>query len=175
MTRTAAATSAPEGPAAMQLLLTEFDTEMAATRRLLERVPGDRATWKPHDRSFPLGHLALLVAWMPGWIANTLTRDSLDLATWPQYTFETTESILATFDANVRAAHDAIAAIRDGDLERPWSLMRGGRVLFTAPRGPMVRNHLSHLIHHRGQLTVYLRLLDVPLPQLYGPTADDRS
>jgi len=156
-------------------LLAEFDQEMASTRRLLERVPGDRVEWRPHPRSFPLGHLALLVAWMPGWIANTLTRDSLDLATWPAYTFEPTDVLLATFDRNVRDAHAAIAATGDADFERPWSLKRGEQVLFTAPRAPVVRNHISHLVHHRGQLTVYLRLLDVPLPQLYGPTADDRS
>jgi uncharacterized damage-inducible protein DinB len=156
-------------------LVREFDQEMTTTRRLLERVPSDRGSWKPHAKSFPLGHLAQLVSWMPGWIANTLRETALDLATAPPYSFERTETLLRGFDENVRAARDAIAAAREADLAVAWSLKHGDHVLFTAPRGAMVRNHLSHLIHHRGQLSVYLRLIDVPLPPIYGPTADERG
>ena len=154
-------------------LLPEFDQEMATTRRLLERVPTDKARWKPHPKSFPLGHLAQLVAWIPGWIANTVRESALDLAAAPPYSFETTATILKEFDANVRAARDALAASRDADYEAPWSLTHGDRVLFTAPRGTVVRTHISHLIHHRGQLSVYLRLNEVPIPAIYGPTADE--
>lgn len=156
-------------------LLPEFDQEMAATRRLLERVPGDRVEWKPHPKSFALGHLAQLVSWMPGWIANTLRESALDLLSAPGYTFQTTEALLAGFDRNVSDARAAIAASKDEDYGMPWSLKRGDQVLLTAPRGTMVRSHISHLSHHRGQLTVYLRLLDVPIPSIYGPTADERS
>jgi uncharacterized damage-inducible protein DinB len=154
--------------------LREFDTEMASTRRLIERVPSERGTWKPHEKSFALGHLTQLVAWMPGWIGRSLREPDLDLAVSAAYSFESTETLLGTFDANVADARAALEAVTGAALEEPWSLRLGEQVLFTAPRGEVVRGHLNHLIHHRGQLTVYLRLLDVPLPQIYGPTADER-
>jgi uncharacterized damage-inducible protein DinB len=155
-------------------LLPEFDQEMATTRRVLERVPSDKAQWKPHPKSFALGHLAQLVSWMPEWIDNTLREKELDLANAAGYTFENTDMLLAQFDSNVRKAREAIAATKDADLNVPWSLKRAGQTLFTAPRGSVTRTHISHLAHHRGQLTVYLRLLDVPVPPVYGPTADER-
>jgi uncharacterized damage-inducible protein DinB len=155
-------------------LLPEFDQEMATTRRLLERVPSDKGPWKPHPKSFALGHLVQLVCWMPGWIANTLGHTSLDLATAPPYTFETTDTLLGEFDKNVRDARRALGASHDADFSVTWSLKHGDRVLFTAPRGTVVRTHINHLVHHRGQLTVYLRLIDVPVPSIYGPTADER-
>jgi uncharacterized damage-inducible protein DinB len=155
--------------------LKEFDQEMASTRRLLERVPAGKGTWKPHEKSFALGHLAQLVSWMPGWIARSLREPHIDLAQGARYSFESTDALLRNFDANAAAAREALAGVTGPELEAPWSLKMGDRVLFTAPRGEVVRSHLSHLVHHRGQLTVYLRLLDVPLPQVYGPTADDRG
>ena len=154
--------------------LPEFDQEMASTRRLLERVPGDKGTWKPHPKSFPLGHLAQLVAWMPGWITRTLRETELDLAHAGGYSFEPTDVLPRLFDENVREARRALASVVGADLAVLWSLKHGDRVLFTAPRGEVVRGHLNHLIHHRGQLTVYVRLIDVPLPSIYGPTADER-
>ena len=155
--------------------LAEFDQEMGVTRRLLERVPDDRGEWKPHAKSFPLGHLAQLVAWMPGWIARTLREPGIDLAAGPGYSFERTATLLAQFDANVREARLALESVTGAALDESWSLTMGERVLLTSPRGVTARSHLNHLIHHRGQLTVYLRLVDVPLPQVYGPTADDRG
>ena len=152
----------------------EFDQEMAATRRLLERVPTERGSWKPHERSFALGHLAQLVAWMPGWIATSLREPHIDLAQGGGYSFEATESLVRAFDENVRRAREALAEVTGPALDEPWSLKHGERVLLTAPRGAVVRQHLSHLVHHRGQLTVYARLLDVPVPSMYGPTADER-
>jgi uncharacterized damage-inducible protein DinB len=154
--------------------LKEFDEEMASTRRLLERVPTDKGRWKPHEKSFPLGHLAQLVSWMPGWIASTLHEPHIDLAAAGGYSFESTDSLLTVFDSNVQQARDALSSVTGSRLDEPWSLRLGERVLFTAPRGEVVRQHLNHLIHHRGQLTVYLRQVDVPLPQIYGPTADER-
>jgi len=154
--------------------LQEFDLEMASTRKLLERVPADRGTWKPHEKSFPLGHLAQLISSMPGWIASSLRESEIDLAQSGGYSFEPTETLLSEFDKNVREGREALASITGADLEAPWSLKHGGQVLFTMPRGEVVRQHLNHLIHHRGQLTVYLRLVDVPLPQIYGPTADEK-
>ncbi len=157
-----------------EALIPEFEQEMTTTRRLLERVPSDRGQWKPHPKSFALGHLAQLISWMPGWIANTLSNTALDLAIAPGYSFETTETLLAVFDRNVREAREALQSAKDPEFSVAWSLKRGDRVLFTAPRGAIVRMHISHLSHHRGQLTVYLRLLDVPIPSIYGPTADER-
>jgi uncharacterized damage-inducible protein DinB len=153
--------------------LPEFDQEMATTRRLLERVPSEQGSWKPHDKSFALGHLAQLVAWMPGWIARTLRDPHIDLAGGPGYSLESTETLLAEFDRNVDEARNALREVQGAALQEPWSLRMGGEVVFTQRRDHVVRNHLSHLIHHRGQLTVYLRLVDVPLPSIYGPTADE--
>ena len=155
-------------------LLPEFDQEMATTRRLLERVPTDRGEWKPHPKSFPLGHLAQLVATMPGWLTKTIRQTEINLATSAGYSFEKTDTLVAQFDRHVREAREAIAQSRDADYAVPWSLKHGERVLFTMPRGPAVRSHINHLIHHRGQLSVYLRLIDVPVPSIYGPTADER-
>lgn len=155
-------------------LLTEFDQEMATTRRLLERVPSARAEWKPHDKSFPLGHLAQLVSGMPGWLTNIVTETELDLTKGGKYTFETTETVLAAFDKNVREARAAIANTADEAFAVAWSLKMGPKTLSTDTRRAVVRQTINHLVHHRGQLTVYLRLLDVPIPSIYGPTADER-
>ncbi|HET7622005.1 MAG TPA: DinB family protein [Gemmatimonadaceae bacterium] len=154
--------------------LDEFDQEMATTRRLLERVPDGKGQWKPHEKSFPLGHLAQLVAWMPGWITRTLREPHIDLATGEGYSFQPTSKLLSDFDKNVAAAHDALASVTGAALDEDWALKHGENVLFTSKRGATVRMHLRHLIHHRGQLTVYMRELDVPIPSIYGPSADER-
>ena len=154
--------------------LKEFDIEMASTRKLLERVPGDKGAWKPHQKSFSLGHLAQLVAWIPGWIGTSLREPRIDLANAGGYSLESTDTLVSMFDKNVRAARAALESVSGAALAEPWSLTRGDKVLMTLPRGEAVRQHLSHLAHHRGQLTVYLRLVDVPLPPVYGPTADER-
>lgn len=153
--------------------LAEFDTEMAATRRVIERVPSEKAEWRPHIKSFPLGHLAQLVAIIPGWWVGTLREDFLDLKAAGSYSYESTETLLATFDLLVEQARDAIRATTDASLDEPWELRMGAEVLMTMPRGAVARQNMSHLAHHRGQLTVYLRLLDIPVPSIYGPTADE--
>jgi uncharacterized damage-inducible protein DinB len=147
---------------------------MAATRRVLERVPDDQPDWKPHPKSFSIAHLAQLVSWLAGWIGQTLTSTELDLATGGGYSNQKTESLLTSFDESVRTSREAIANATDADYDVPWSLKMRGNVLFTAPRRVIVRQHISHLSHHRGQLTVYLRLRDVPVPSVYGPTADEQ-
>ena len=154
-------------------LLPEFDQEMAATRRVLERVPDGNPDWKPHPKSFSVAHLAQLLAWMPGWIGQTLTTTERDLATGEGYSVERTGTLLKMFDDNVKTSRAAISAAKDADFDVPWSLKMKGNVLFTLPRGVVVRQHISHLSHHRGQMTVYLRLLDVAVPSIYGPTADE--
>lgn len=156
-------------------LLPEFDQEMATTRRLLERVPTDKGTWKPHTKSFALGHLAQLVARMPGWITMTIRQPDLDLSSGGGYSFQPTDELLAQFDKHVSEARAELTKVRDEAFAEPWSLKMGDRLLWTQPRGVIVRTHINHLVHHRGQLTVYLRLLDVPIPSIYGPTADERA
>ena len=110
----------------------------------------------------------------PGWIATTLREPQIDLAKGAGYALESTDKLLTMFDANVRDARAALESLTGPALDESWSLKHGDRVLMTLPRGEVVRQHLSHLAHHRGQLTVYLRLVDVPLPSVYGPTADER-
>jgi len=152
----------------------EFDHEMASTRRMIERVPSDRGPWKPHPKSFALGHLAQLLSWMPGWIGSAVRDDSLDLEKSPKYSFETTETLLKDFDANVKSAREALQSATDEQMDQMWTLSRGNQVFMRVPKRFIVRNHMTHLSHHRGQMSVYLRLLDVPVPMVYGPTADER-
>src|SRR3954469_20166627 len=130
----------------------EFDQEMASTRKLLERVPSDKGTWKPHEKSFPLAHLAQLVSGIPGWITRTLREPDLDLSKGAGYTTQATPQLLATFDKNVAEARAALESVTGGALDAPWSLKMGDRVLFTTRRGDVTRQHLSHLVHHRGRL-----------------------
>lgn len=153
--------------------LAEFDREMATTRRLLERVPDEKGEWKPHEKSFALGHLAQVVAGMPGWFPLMLDQTELDLSEGPGYSFEPTSVLLEQFDEGVTGAREALGRVTGDALEEPWSLTMGDQVVSTQPRGEVVRETLRHLSHHRGQLTVYLRLLDVPIPSIYGPTADE--
>jgi len=156
-----------------ETLIPEFDLEMATTRKAIERVPTDKGAWKPHPKSFSLGHLTQLVATMPGWLTNMATKSELNLATGPGYSLESTESLVARFDKLVAEARTALANLKDADVAAPWSLKHGDRVLMTTPRGVTIRTTMNHLVHHRGQLTVYLRLIDVPVPSIYGPTADE--
>jgi uncharacterized damage-inducible protein DinB len=155
-------------------LTQEFDQEMATTRKLLERVPTENGEWKPHLKSFSLGHLAQLVAGMPGWLTTTLLKPDLNLAAAKGYSYEKTETLLAQFDNHVREARAAMTSISAAEWQAPWSLKMGDHTIFTLPREIVVRQHINHLIHHRGQLSVYLRLVDVPLPSIYGPTADEK-
>jgi uncharacterized damage-inducible protein DinB len=157
-----------------QAFIAELEMEMPPTRKLLERVPGDKADWKPHPKSFALGHLAQLVARMPGWVTHTMKQTSLDLSSGPKYSLEKTATLVAEFDRGVKEAKDVLAKAKDDDFIVPWSLTMGDRVLMTMPRLAVMRQNINHLSHHRGQLTVYLRLLDVPIPSIYGPTADER-
>ncbi len=155
-------------------LLPEVDLEMKTTRRLLERVPDEKGEWKPHPKSFSLGHLAQLVAIMPGWLTRMVREPEIDLGKGAGYSYESTESLLEKFDTHVREARESIASAKDSTFDELWSLKMHGQVLFTQPRGEAIRGTINHLIHHRGQLSVYLRLVDVPIPSIYGPTADEK-
>jgi uncharacterized damage-inducible protein DinB len=162
-----------------QTLLPELDQEMSTTRRILERVPENRAGWKPHDKSMSLGRLATHIAELAGWASKILGQESFDISPpggggYQPQTLESAQEIVALFDQNVAATRAAIEQAEDAALMQPWSLMRGGQPIFTLPRIAVLRTMLfSHVIHHRGQLSVYLRLNDVPVPSIYGPSADE--
>lgn len=160
-------------------LLPEFDIEMATTRRVLERVADDRLPWKPHEKSYSMGALASHLANIPTWAPIALSGDSFDAAPKdapPKQAalLESNAAILEAFDRNAPAARAAIAAASDACMLGPWSLLRGGATVFTMPRIGVLRSFvMSHLIHHRGQLSVYLRMCDIPVPSIYGPSADE--
>jgi uncharacterized damage-inducible protein DinB len=162
-----------------QMLLPEFDQEIASMRRTIERVPENKFDWAPHPRSMTMGRLASHIAEMPTWAAMTMQHDSLDIAPVGQPAFEPSNfksqaSLLEAFDKNAAAARAAIAGASDEQLLSSWSLLKGGKTLMTMPRLAVVRSFvLNHCIHHRGQLTVYLRLNDIPVPSIYGPSADE--
>ena len=159
-------------------LLPEFDHEMTTTRKALERLPEDKFDWKPHAKSFSLGALATHLANLPTWGTETLTKSEIDLPAVqpPASALPSKTELIATFDRNVAAARAAITGKTDAELLAFWSLKRGGKTLFTMPKTAVLRSFvLSHVIHHRAQLGVYLRLLDVPVPATYGPTADEPS
>jgi uncharacterized damage-inducible protein DinB len=159
-------------------LLPEFDQEFSATRRVLERVPDAQWVWKPHAKSSSLGDLAAHIASLPSWIAVSMESDVFDVLpkrgpAWRPDACATSREVLALFDAKVAQARAALESCPDAHFEKPWSLMAGERKILSMSRARVARSFvMSHLIHHRGQLTVYLRLLDVPLPKVYGPTAD---
>jgi uncharacterized damage-inducible protein DinB len=156
-------------------LLLEFDRESSGTRKCLARVPGEKLDWKPHEKSMTLRQLAGHVATIPAWIGGALLADGYDLVTgMDRPPMDTPEQILAAFDAASKQAKTAMAQLDDAKAMGDWTLSKGGQALFSMPRLALVRTILlNHSYHHRGQLTVYLRLLDVPVPGLYGPTADE--
>jgi uncharacterized damage-inducible protein DinB len=159
-------------------LLPEFDHEMGTTRRLLERAPEAEFAWKPHDKSFSLGQLAGHIAHIPHWVDAILQNTVYDIQsagdTRPKNP-PTLADLVAQFDKNVAAARSGIAATGDSEMMAPWTFKSGGHVVFTLPRAAALRSFiLNHMIHHRGQLSVYLRLKNVPLPSIYGPTADEQ-
>lgn len=161
----------------VDILLVEFDREAGLTQQVLERLPGDRFDWQPHPRSRSLGQLALHLAELPRWGASVAAGAEFDLDQIPEVPATTPSSVaslLALFTANASEARRAVSSRTDAELLAPWTLRRGGEEVFTVPRLMAIRTVLlQHATHHRGQLTVYLRLLDVPLPPLYGPSADE--
>ena len=162
-----------------QMMLGEFDQEMQNTRKVLERCPDEKWNWKPHEKSGTLGWLASHVATMVSWLPTTLSTEELDYAPvgGPAYQppkIENRKELLAEFDKNAAGARGALSSISDAEIMKNWKLLAGGQEIFTMPRVACIRGMcLNHLIHHRAQLTVYYRLLGVPVPGLYGPSADE--
>jgi uncharacterized damage-inducible protein DinB len=161
--------------ALVDTLLPEFDHEMTLTRKVLERVPDDRFAWKPHTKSYAVGQLAQHLATIPLWGTMTMSQAEVDLASFPPPpVLQTRSEILALFDGHAASARAALAGKSDAELKVQWALKRDGHVIFSMPKQAVWRSFvISHLIHHRAQLGVYLRLLDVPVPSTYGPSADE--
>lgn len=161
-----------------EALLPDYDQEVDRTRKMLEVVPNDKLDWKPHEKSMTLGRLATHLCEMPGWGQAVLALDEFDMAPpdaepYRPPTVNSSAEILEMFNTNAAKARELIASMSDADFMKTWTLKKAGEKVFSAPRAGVVRDILmSHMAHHRGQLSVYLRLNDVPIPQSYGPTAD---
>jgi uncharacterized damage-inducible protein DinB len=163
-----------------ELFLGELDREAPLTRRVLERVPEGRSDWRPHEKSMPLGRLAALVAGMPAWLAMMIDKNEFDLNPTGgssgsfQTNFKTNADLVKTMEDGVSAARSALQKTTDDHLMKPWRLLVSGKTVMEQPRHIVMRDSINHLAHHRGQMTVYLRLNDVPVPAVYGPSADDQ-
>jgi uncharacterized damage-inducible protein DinB len=160
--------------------LAELESEAAKSRRVLERVPTGKRDWKPHERSMELGYLSELVANIPSWAGLAITQDELDIAPkdGPKHKpvpLNTGAELVAALDKAVAQAREALQKTSDAHLQTPWRLLAGGQLAFEQPRHQVIRDTFLHSAHHRGQMTVYLRLLGSKVPSVYGPTADDRS
>ena len=160
-----------------EILLLDFDAEIANTRRTLERIPDIDPQWKPHEKSMPIGRLALHTARLPQFCTRILTTAELDMdkEKWPSFVFESTAHLLSELERTASEAKSHLAASSDAQLKESWKLFFKGQALVDAPRMVLYRTmFLNHVVHHRAQLGVYLRLLNIPVPGLYGPSADEQ-
>ncbi|GAA4312174.1 DinB family protein [Compostibacter hankyongensis] len=153
----------------------ELNSEARASRKCLESIPESLFDWKPHEKSMTMGYLALLVAEIPKWIAHMAKKPDLDLATFEHFRPKTTAELVSHFEENMREAENALQDISNEEIMAPFSLKSQGQVLYTSPKKENIFSSINHLVHHRGQLTVYMRLNNIPVPSIYGPSADDRS
>jgi uncharacterized damage-inducible protein DinB len=159
-----------------ELLLTEFDQEMANTRKALERVPADKWDWKPHSKSGSLGWIASHIATLPNFTVTTIKTPEFEIEGSPRPTVDNPSQLLTVFDDQRQKARDAISDVTDAQLREIWTLKWKGQTLFALPKYNVLRVMcFNHLIHHRAQLTMYLRTLDIPVPALYGPSADEQN
>ena len=155
--------------------LEELEAETAASRKCLERIPESLFDWKPHERSMTMGYLVLLVAEIPKWISHMLEKSEIDFATFEHIKPKTTAELVKHFDENMEGAKNALRRCSDQQLSEPFFLKNQGQVLFSSPKRENVGSSINHMVHHRGQLTVYMRLNNIPVPSIYGPSADDKA
>ncbi len=155
--------------------LAELEQEATATRKCLQVIPEDLFDWKPHERSMIMGYLASLVAEIPKWIAAMVETSEIDIATFSNFEAKTTSDIVNYFDENLASAKNALQNASDEIFDEPFHLKNQGKIVFTAPKKDHIASTVNHLVHHRGQLTVFMRLRDIPVPSIYGPSADDRG
>jgi uncharacterized damage-inducible protein DinB len=161
------------------LILEQLDREAELTRRALERVPAGKNDWKPHPKSMPLGQLAHMVATMPSWIAMIVNQDEIDIkpkeggSNGASRNLDSPEALVKALNKAVSDAREAVSETTDKNLQTPWRLLEGGKVAMESPRYSFIMDNFNHLAHHRGQLTVYLRMNDAKVPAIYGPSADD--
>jgi uncharacterized damage-inducible protein DinB len=158
-----------------QEFVNELEAEVPSSVKCLERMKPELFDFKPHERSMQMGYLAQLVAEIPAWISYTLANPHIDFATYPHIKADNAEELVAHFKKNVAGAKEALLAIKEGALDEDFALQTKGEVLLKSTRGEQLKSMINHLVHHRGQLTVYMRLNDIPVPSIYGPSADDRS
>ncbi|HEX6125416.1 MAG TPA: DinB family protein [Pyrinomonadaceae bacterium] len=152
--------------------LRELESEARATRECLEQVPMDKADWKPHEKSMPLNYLAAMIAEMPKWIQYTIEKGEIDFGTFEHAEIKTTEDLVSAFDNNMVAVRKSLAGVTDDGLKETFSLRNKGELLFSSRKDETISQSINHLVHHRGQLTVYLKLLGAKIPSIYGPSAD---
>lgn len=153
----------------------EIESEIRATRKCLESIPDKLYKYKPHEKSMELGYLALLVAAIPKWIVDMVERSEIDLATYERFELSTTEALVKYFDDNVEAARRTLSKVNNKELDSKFELKVSGKVVMSSSKKESVQQSINHWVHHRGQLTVYMRLNDIPVPSIYGPSADDRT
>lgn len=155
--------------------LNELEAEAAATRKCLERVSESLFDYKPHEKSMNLGYLSLLVAEIPKWLTAMIKDSEIDFATFEHFKPTTTAELVSHFDENLASAKQALESISDEELNETFYLKNQGQTVFSSPKKDNIGSTINHLVHHRGQLTVYLRLNNVDVPSIYGPSADDRG
>jgi uncharacterized damage-inducible protein DinB len=153
---------------------TEIESEIRATRRCLEAIPDKLYKYKPHEKSMELGYLALLVADIPRWILHMVERSEIDLATYERFELSTTAALVKYFDDNIAGAKRALDKASNKELDSTFELKVAGKVVMSSTKKESVQQSINHWVHHRGQLTVYMRLNDIPVPSIYGPSADER-
>jgi uncharacterized damage-inducible protein DinB len=161
----------------MEFFLQQLEEEAITTRKMLSRVPTDKFDWKPHEKSMAMKQLAIHVAELPTWIPMTLDTAELDFAKneYRQAPIENTDELMEHFDKSLVAGREALKKGKEADLDKPWTLRNGEQIYSTSPKRDVIRMSLSQIIHHRAQLGVYLRLLNIPIPGSYGPSADEMN
>jgi uncharacterized damage-inducible protein DinB len=164
-----------DGKQLCEVYINEIRAESTATRKCLERIPESVYKFKPHEKSMEMGYLTLLVAEIPKWIRDMIEYSIIDFATYKHFQLSTTDTLLAHYDENLTGAIRSLSDITAESLQKPFELKNGGQLLFRAPKLESISSTINHWVHHRGQLTVYMRLNDIAVPSIYGPSADEKG